>query len=193
MSFLNWPTEQVLSNRRVQEQRRRVALNLIEKFGRVFPQVTYQLFWDSPSLNAQAWMLESNRYVRVYGGLVRHSAISKYGLALTLAHETGHHLGGSPHDPQMRWMTWQGQADYWAAQVAMPLVFGPKAQGMILRGAREILSLHEALGKLTEEDEPELSASCRHQIFRAAIANSDMPSCAKQAFQECSGCDYRMA
>ena len=115
MSFLNWPTEETLPSRRAQRQRRRVLSDLFDKFHREFPEVTYELIWDSPTVNAQAWRLGSARYVRVYGGLVRHPTITKYGLALMLAHETGHHLGGLPHDPAMPWMTWQGQADYWAA------------------------------------------------------------------------------
>ena len=63
-----------------------------------------------------------------------------------IAHETGHHLGGLPRDPEMRWMTWQGQADYWAARTAMPLVFGSEAHDTTLRGARQILKLHEDRG-----------------------------------------------
>jgi hypothetical protein len=85
MTFLNWPTEQVLPSRRVQGQRRRVALDLLDMFACAFPQINYQFIWESPSLTAQAWMLGSVRYVRPYGGLVRHRAISKCGLALTLA------------------------------------------------------------------------------------------------------------
>ena len=79
MSFLNWPVEEVLPSRRVQQQRRRVVLDLLDKFSRAFPEVTYELRWESPTINAQAWRLGSARYVRVYGGLVRHRAITKYG------------------------------------------------------------------------------------------------------------------
>ena len=96
--------------------RRKVVPGCYHRFGREFPEITYGLLWESPTVNAQAWRLGSARYVRVYGGLVRHQAITKYGLALMLAHETGHHLGGLPRDPAMPWMTWQGQADYWAAK-----------------------------------------------------------------------------
>jgi len=123
MCFLDWPTEEVLPSLRSQQHRRRVLLVLFKKFRRAFPEVTYELLWESPTINAQAWRLGSARFVRVYGGLVRHPAITKYGLALMLAHETGHHLGGSPRDPAMPWMTWQGQADYWAASVAMPRIW----------------------------------------------------------------------
>ena len=33
-------------------------------------------------------------------------------------------FGGTPLDPALRWPTWQGQADYWAASEGMPRVFG---------------------------------------------------------------------
>ena len=81
MSFLNWPTEEVLPSRRSQQHRRRVLSDLFEKFRRAFPEVTYELLWESPTINAQAWRLGSSRFVRVYGGLVRHPTITKYGLA----------------------------------------------------------------------------------------------------------------
>jgi len=164
MSFLNWPAEEVLPSRRAQQQRRCVVLDLLKKFGHAFPEITYELFWESPTINAQAWRLGSARYVRVYGGLVRYRAISKCGLALMLAHETGHHLGGSPRDPDMTWMTWQGQADYWAARTAMPLVFGSKARKITLRASRELFILHQDLSQIMDWDEPDLSASCRDRI-----------------------------
>ena len=126
MSFLGWPTEENLPSRPRQLRRRSVALALLDEFGGVFPEINYDLLWESPTINAQAWRVGSVRHVRVYGGLVRHAAITRPGLALVVAHETGHHLGGLPRDPEMRWMTWQGQADYWAARTAMPLVFGSR-------------------------------------------------------------------
>jgi hypothetical protein len=99
-----------------------------------------------------------------------------------IAHETGHHLGGLPHDPAMHWMTWQGQADYWAARTAMPLVFGSRARHMTLRGARQILKLHEELMPLLEGDEPDLSAECRYRIFCAGALGSEIPACAQAEF-----------
>jgi hypothetical protein len=63
-----------------------VLSDLFKRFRRAFPEVTYELPWESPTINAQAWRLGSAQFVRVYGGLVRHPAITKYGLALILAH-----------------------------------------------------------------------------------------------------------
>jgi hypothetical protein len=193
MSFLNWPAEEVLPSRRIQQRRRRVVLDLLDKFGCAFPEIAYELLWESATINAQAWRLGSARYVRVYGGLVRHRAITKYGLALMLAHETGHHLGGLPRDPDMTWMTWQGQADYWAARTGMAIVFGSKAREITLRAARELFILHKDLSRLMDGDEPDLSASCRDRIFRAGVSNREMPSCAKQEFRDCFGCDFPTA
>ncbi len=181
MSFLNWPIEEVLPSLRVQQQRRRVVLDLLDKFGRAFPEITYELLWESATINAQAWRLGSARYVRVYGGLVRHRAITRYGLALMLAHETGHHLGGLPRDPAMPWMTWQGQADYWAASIAMPIIWGPRARGATFRAAREILKLHRMLESQFDNDEPDLSSDCRYSILRSGALGLDMPSCALEA------------
>ena len=186
MSFLNWPVEEVLQSRRVQQQRRRVVLNLVDKFSRAFPEVTYELLWESRTINAQAWRLGSARYVRVYGGLVRHPAITKYGLALMLAHETGHHLGGLPHDPAMPWMTWQGQADYWAASIAMPRIWGPRARAMTLRAAREIVALHGTLASQFEDDEPDLSPDCRFRIWRSGALGQNISNCALEAFASIS-------
>lgn len=182
MSFLNSPVEQEQLGQRARQRRRALALRLLDQFGQAFPEITYELSWESTTVNAQAWRLGTARYVRVYGGLVRHQAITKYGLTLMLAHETGHHLGGLPHDPAMPWMTWQGQADYWAASIAMPRIWGPRACGATLRAAREIVELHEMVASQIEDDEPDLSPDCRYRIFRSGAHGEAMPSCAIKAF-----------
>jgi hypothetical protein len=171
MSFLVWPAEEILLSQGVEQRRRHVVLSLIDKFSRAFPEVAYELIWESSTINAQACRLGLARYVRMYGGLVRHPVMTKFGLALTLAHETGHHLGGLPHDPAVPWMTWQGQADYWAAHTAMPLIFGSQARGVTLRGARQILLLHEKLIPLFEGERCPLlgeqrKTSARSEHFR---------------------------
>jgi hypothetical protein len=187
MSFLDWPTENALIGSHT--KRRNVAECLIELFARYFPDINYSLIWNSRLVNAQAWRRGEIRNVSLYGGLVRHPAIRKAGLALTLAHETGHHLAGPPRDPDLCWMAWQGQADYWAARVAMPRVFGAQARRMTLGGAREIVALHEAFRKFGC-DEPDLSPACRLRIFHAGASNDEFPDCAKAEYQECFSRPY---
>jgi len=162
-------------------RRRVVALELLAQFSKSFPEVRYDLFWESRIINAQAWRSE-RRHVILYGGLVRHRSISRSGLALTLAHETGHHLGGPPLDPELRWLTWQGQADYWAAKTAMPLVFGTKARAITLRGARELVTLTRSLG-LRDAD---LSVQERLSILSAGAFDRPPPACLSKAFNRVS-------
>src|SRR5690348_3328332 len=128
MSFLDWPFERACTSRQTSRRRLLVLKTLLGRFGVEFPEIQYEVLWESTTINAQAWSLGSNRYVRVYGGLARHPALSKYGLSLALAHETGHHLGGAPYDPALPHSSNQTQADYWAARFGMPRMWGRRAR-----------------------------------------------------------------
>jgi hypothetical protein len=167
------------SNSVLLKRRRMVALWLISRFSNVFANIQYDLLWDVPIINAQAWC-SGNRRVTVYGGLARYPSITASGFALMLAHETGHHLGGGPLDPDLRWPTWQGQADYWAAAEGMPKVFGLKACRLTLRGAKQIASLHAAF--CDEGGEPDITPLERTAIFRAGALGETAPICLQAAF-----------
>ena len=65
MSFLAWPTEAISPDRRFRQRRERLILDLLDKFARSFPEVAYELIWESPTINAQAWRYRSVQYVRV--------------------------------------------------------------------------------------------------------------------------------
>lgn len=121
---------------------------------------------------------------------MRHPRINRAVLALALAHETGHHLGGQPKDPDRKWMSWQGQADYWAASVGMHQIFGSRAVAVTLGAAKQFVEFHDELEALLGDDEPDLSSQCRYQIFCAALAQQKMPDCARLEFQQSYGRDY---
>jgi hypothetical protein len=178
MSFFDWPTERVQINDPRNLRRRAIASRLIQLFAQKFPTLTYRLIWESKLINAQAWRLGKMRNVHLYGGLVRHPAIGSAGLAFALAHESGHHLGGEPRDPIMKWMTWQGQADYWAAQIGMRTVFGRSARSLTLAGAAEISNLEAQLARDPDERETDLDMSTRLRIFRAGADGEKIPACA---------------
>jgi hypothetical protein len=178
MSFFDWPVEDCQPSEGAQKRRRRTAARLIRQFASAFQEIEYELFWEVPLINAQAWCFGRCRRVRVYGGLVRHSSMTACGLSLMLAHETGHHLGGPPLDPDLRWPTWQGQADYWAATEGMPKVFGDAARRLTLRGANEIVALHRDFSG----DEADVTPDERLAIFRAGALGETAPSCLQAAF-----------
>jgi len=183
MSFLDWPLEQHRAPQRNDARRKRVADEVIERFSKAFPGVTYRLLWNSRIINAQAWRLGEARNVYLYGGLVRHRKITVAGLALTLAHETGHHLGGKPRDPVMTWMTWQGQADYWAASIGMPSVFGSHARALTVRGAKQIGAVQREFAAAHDEHGIELPPAIRWAIYHAGLRHQGLPSSAQLEFK----------
>lgn len=76
--------------------------------------------------NAQAFLDGGVKRVRLFGGLVRHRRIGSAGLAVALAHETGHHLGGPPFHFAYRWLSSEEQADKWALAVGLRELFGER-------------------------------------------------------------------
>jgi hypothetical protein len=80
----------------------------------------------------------------------------------------------------MTWMTWQGQADYWAAKTGMPAVFGDDAKRLTLRGASQIRNLERQLSKDSNEWTSDLSLATRLKIINAGLRGEAMPTCAKE-------------
>jgi hypothetical protein len=99
MSFLGWPVQRHIQSESSMRRRKAIALRIICKFAEVFKEIDYELLWNVPTINAQAWRLGNHLRVTVYGGLARHPAMTACGLSLMLAHETGHHLGGAAIGP----------------------------------------------------------------------------------------------
>jgi len=117
----------------------RRAEKLIARFSATFPQISYDIFWDTDTCNAQAFVAAEDRVVRLYGGLNRHRFVGIAGLAFALGHETGHHLGGAPLHPQLGLISSEGRADEWAKETGLPAVFGVKtARRYSLVGCAEI-------------------------------------------------------
>jgi len=78
--------------------------------------------WDDGTVNAFAFRVGPFRQVLMYGGLARHSKMTRDGFAMVLCHELGHHLGGAPKNksvPVIGGLTNEGQSDYFAALKCM--------------------------------------------------------------------------
>jgi hypothetical protein len=118
---------------------RRRARNILKQFQTRWPELIYDMDLAVELANAQAFLDQGVRRIRLYGGLVRHRRIGAAGLAVTLAHETGHHLGGPPSLAFYKWLSSEERADEWARTVGLVAVFGGDASDRIWsRGRREL-------------------------------------------------------
>ena len=73
--------------------------------------------WTDATVNAYAQQVGKEWKVSMFGGLARHEAITRDGMALVVCHELGHHIGGAPRKTSAwasPWASNEGQADYFA-------------------------------------------------------------------------------
>ncbi|MBS0517212.1 MAG: hypothetical protein JSR90_00895 [Proteobacteria bacterium] len=118
---------------------RRRARAVLRRFQIAFPELEYDIDLDVPLANAQAFLEDGVRRVRLYGGLVRHRLIGMEGIAVVLGHETGHHLGGAPFHEQLKWLSSETRADAWAATVGLRKVFGTSgARRITVSGTKQL-------------------------------------------------------
>lgn len=82
--------------------------------------------WDDGTVNAYAKRIGDTYHVAMFGGLARHSLITKDGFSLVLCHELGHHLGGAPKIGGFfnKWASNEGQSDYFATMKCFKRVYG---------------------------------------------------------------------
>jgi hypothetical protein len=115
---------------------------LIERFRARFPNIYYDMFWETRLMNAQAYIGPNGRSVRLYGGLGRHREVGVEGIAFALAHEVGHHLGGPPHHEFYTTISSEERASEWAEQVGLRAVFGEcTASRYVRRGVAQLAAV----------------------------------------------------
>jgi hypothetical protein len=161
-------------------------------FKRIFPDVIYEAreHWGDNTANAYAWKEGDKRYIKLLGGLIRHKALKRQGISLIIAHELGHHYGGEPVYPG-NGLSCEGQADYWAAWIAMREVFPGREYYQQMRPAiDQIYDLFKngLLMSISEEEEKKKfeslagcshpPADCRRDTYLAAMRLDPKPICA---------------
>jgi hypothetical protein len=120
----------------------RRARAIVARFQAEFPEIHYELAWDVMLPNAQAYVGEQGRAVRVFGGLARRRDVGLAGLAFAIAHETGHHLGGAPRHPFLFALSSEARANEWAVEEGLPRMFDHVKSRHVARvGIRQLKSL----------------------------------------------------
>jgi hypothetical protein len=170
------------------QSRFNLVVSLMERFSCVFCDIDFSLDWKANNLNASATFLNGRMGVVLWGGLARHRALGEDGLAVALAHEVGHHLGGRPFDPDYPWISSEGQADYWATLKGMKRAFKPNEEGVSrsLAGAGELMALYRCFYRPWRPSSRArrsgpfrlLSPRCRWLTLKAGALGNKRPRCA---------------
>lgn len=171
-----------------------IAREISDHFRRFYPDVVYHVDWDDETVNAFAWREGGRRHVSLLGGLLRHKALGREGVALVLAHELGHHYGGAPTYPSG--LSCEGQADYWAGSVGMPTAWGDDFRRTMVPAIEQMTAfLTKGLEmRITPEEEARRiaeaggcthpPAACRRETYQAAMEGRPKPECAGPTIRE---------
>ena len=139
------PAAHLLRSRTDRRSRRRADL-LVGRFAAAFPDIAFDVLWETDTCNAQAFVRDGVRHVRLYGGLCRHRQVGLAGLAFALAHEAGHHLAGPPSPEYHPLLASQEAADAWAVETGLVVAFGAaRARHYGVAGPRQIARVYVAL------------------------------------------------
>jgi hypothetical protein len=71
--------------------------------------------WNDGTVNAYASQAGGVWKVAMFGGLARHSTITRDAMALVVCHEIGHHIGGAPKKGGSSGGWWGGASSSWAS------------------------------------------------------------------------------
>tara|TARA_B110001454_G_scaffold219099_1_gene249906 strand:- start:13220 stop:14137 length:918 start_codon:yes stop_codon:yes gene_type:complete len=117
----NSPLTEPVEFTRVVKNIENMYIPIVRKLG---GKLSVKAQWGNNTPNAFAKKTFGNWQVVITGGLARHPAMSKDGIALVVCHEIGHHLAGFPFVETglaallgMNWVSNEGEADYYATQV----------------------------------------------------------------------------
>jgi len=70
--------------------------------------------WNDKTVNAYAERIGNTYKISFFGGLARHSKMTRDGFALVVCHEIGHHLAGYNFYSSSKWASVEGMSDYYA-------------------------------------------------------------------------------
>jgi len=79
--------------------------------------------WNDSTVNASAEENGTSWVVNMYGGLARRPEITYDGYKGVICHELGHHFGGFAFYSDDDWAAAEGEADYFATQFCLGLLF----------------------------------------------------------------------
>lgn len=93
---------------------------------------------DNTNVNAYASRENNKWFITFYGGMIRHRSFDKDVFATIVCHELGHHLGKAPYkfpdNDEKKWVSAEGQSDYFATNICLKRLYENKNNESFLQG-----------------------------------------------------------
>lgn len=142
--------------------------------------------WAQNYIGAGSKVYEGKFSVMLYGGYVRAKGSTFELIAVTLCHEIGHYVGGSPRqrltDKNVEeWSSSEGQSDWFAAKDCLPLVFQefkktrPERLTIQLTSSEKAICLNELSAQSSEQCQWIMSAGLNFARFARHYSESETP------------------
>jgi hypothetical protein len=133
----------------------------------------------NPNVNARAWEGRDGKHVLIWGGLIRYGKLKYEGIALVMAHETGHHEG-----PKTGTLACEGEADYFGVNVVMRDVFSSQYPTIATEGIKQVARFFTVANSPTIPNTTPPSCKshphpkCRIATYHVALIPGPKPICA---------------
>ena len=157
---------------------------LFKVFGAFYPEIKFRLLWDEVLSNAHSWYELDVKFVVINGGLVRTEGIGFNQLAIIIAHEIGHLIGGAPYESGSSKCSCEGQADYAATSAILNGVFFPNLfLDIVIPGLEGIITFFDYIDPENRAGIPGntcnyISIDCRIAALEAGLSHKALPECA---------------
>lgn len=162
-----------------------------------YPSIHFNLDLENESINAYSFRRHGMSVVEVAAGLIHLDAVQFESLAVIIAHEIGHLIGGEPLNPAG--YSCEGQSDYVGVGAVIRTVWYGKFFGEIMEPAMVQLAniFNLIIPEVDREGIPgntcmHISTDCRMEAMTAAMRSMPLPECAggpKKPFLEVTGAE----
>ncbi|WP_448035155.1 hypothetical protein [Bradyrhizobium liaoningense] len=150
------------------EGRGRLLDFIVSEFRRAFPKIEYEIDTQTRIVNAQAFLANGHRVVRIYGGLGFHPLANNDALVFTFLHETGHHFADGRRFAGNPSLACDCLADKWAVTAGARAL--RRCSGRVLNLANAFVSLEAILLSMDVRFGPASKGRC--QQSQTCWANS---------------------
>lgn len=159
---------------------RDTAEEALRRYRGKFRNIVFNIDWSSHVVNGCAWKEEGKQFVIINGRLALQTELEIQGLALVIAHEVAHHIGGGDLFPDG--LSCEGQSDFAGVSIVLRRLVGLHDHSFIRAAIDQMAKFYNVANSIVPST---IKANCSHPdkkcriaTYHAALRNGQIPECA---------------